>query len=120
MAKRVLIVEDAALIRSMLKEIIHSATEHTVVGEADSGKAAVEAYQALKPDIVFMDTVMPVMDGIQALKEILKLDPDAKIIMCSAEQRPADVLESFKAGAKDYIVKPFELSRVVRCLDKIC
>lgn len=118
MGKRVLIAEDAALIRTMLKEIIHSATEHTVVGEAENGIEAVDAYRTLKPDIVFMDAVMPVVSGMQALKEILRTDPDAKIIMCSAEQRPDDVIEALKIGAKDYILKPFDINRVVRCLEQ--
>lgn len=118
MGKKVLIVDDAALIRSMLKEIIHSATAHTVVGEADNGKTAIDAYLELKPDMVFMDTVMPEMNGMQALKEILKIDPGAKVIMCSAEQRPADVMEALKTGAKDYIIKPFDPDRVARCLNR--
>ena len=118
MDKRVLIVDDAALIRTMLREIIHGATSHTVVGEAENGLKAIDAYIKLKPDIVFMDAIMPEMDGFQVTKAIMRIDPNAKIVMCSSEKRQDDVVEAFKLGVKDYIVKPFDLSRVITCLDK--
>ncbi|PLV56817.1 chemotaxis protein CheY [Thermotoga sp. SG1] len=118
MAKRVLIVDDAAFMRMMLKDIIVKAG-YEVAGEATNGREAVEKYKELKPDIVTMDITMPEMNGIDAIKEIMKIDPNAKIIVCSAMGQQAMVIEAIKAGAKDFIVKPFQPSRVVEALNKV-
>jgi len=118
MAKRVLIVDDAAFMRMMLKDIVIKAG-FEVAGEAANGREAVEKYKELKPDIVTMDITMPEMDGITAIKEIMKIDPNAKIIVCSAMGQQAMVIEAIKAGAKDFIVKPFQPSRVVEALQKV-
>ncbi|ANQ53862.1 chemotaxis protein CheY [Thermosipho sp. 1063] len=118
MGKRILIVDDAAFMRMMLKDIIAKAG-HEVVGEAANGKEAVEKYKELKPDIVTMDITMPEMNGIEAIKEIKKIDPNATIIVCSAMGQQAMVIEAIQAGAKDFIVKPFQAARVIEAIQKV-
>ncbi|MGB9789915.1 chemotaxis protein CheY [Thermotoga caldifontis] len=118
MAKRVLIVDDAAFMRMLLKDIITKAG-YEVVGEAANGVEAVEKYKELKPDVVTMDITMPEMDGITAIKKIREFDPNAKIIVCSAMGQQAMVIEAIQAGAKDFIVKPFQHSRVIEALQKL-
>ncbi|WP_448516297.1 chemotaxis protein CheY [Pseudothermotoga sp.] len=118
MAKRVLIVDDAAFMRMLLKDIITKAG-YEVAGEAANGVEAVEKYKELKPDVVTMDITMPEMDGITAIKKIKEIDPNAKIIVCSAMGQQAMVIEAIQAGAKDFIVKPFQHSRVVEALQKL-
>ncbi|RAO98901.1 chemotaxis protein CheY [Petrotoga sp. 9PW.55.5.1] len=118
MAKRVLVVDDAAFMRMMLKDILTKAN-YEIVGEAANGQEAVDKYQELKPDFVTMDITMPVKDGIQAIKEIVKIDPSARIIVCSAMGQQAMVIESIQAGAKDFIVKPFQPNRVIEALQKL-
>lgn len=118
MAKRVLIVDDAAFMRMLLKDIITKAG-YEIAGEAANGVEAVEKFKELKPDIVTMDITMPEMNGIDAIKKIKEFAPDAKIIVCSAMGQQAMVIEAIQAGAKDFIVKPFQHSRVVEALQKI-
>jgi len=118
MAKRVLIVDDAAFMRMLLKDIITKAG-YEVAGEAANGVEAVEKYKELKPDVVTMDIKMPEMDGITAIKKIKEIDPNAKIIVCSAMGQQAMVIEAIQAGAKDFIVKPFQHSRVIEALQKL-
>ncbi|KAF2957622.1 two-component system response regulator [Thermotoga sp. Ku-13t] len=118
MAKRVLIVDDAAFMRMLLKDIITKAG-YEVVGEAANGVEAVEKYKELKPDVVTMDITMPEMDGITAIKKIREFDPNAKIIVCSAMGQQTMVIEAIQAGAKDFIVKPFQHSRVIEALQKL-
>ncbi|MFK3939050.1 response regulator [Alkalihalobacillus sp. NPDC078783] len=114
----ILIVDDAAFMRMMIKDILVNAGLQ-VIGEAENGLQAVEKYQALKPDLVTMDITMPELDGIQALKQIRELDPDANVIMCSAMGQQALVLEAIQSGAKDFIVKPFQKERVVETIHQI-
>ncbi|ABR30792.1 chemotaxis protein CheY [Thermosipho melanesiensis] len=118
MGKKILVVDDAAFMRMMLKDIITKAG-HEVVGEAANGKEAVEKYKELKPDIVTMDITMPEMNGIEAIKEIKKIDPNATIIVCSAMGQQAMVIEAIQAGAKDFIVKPFQAARVIEAIQKV-
>lgn len=118
MAKNVLICDDAAFMRMMIKDIL-SKNGYTVAGEAENGAKAVEKYAEVKPDLVLMDITMPEMDGIQALKKIKEGDPGAKIIMCSAMGQQAMVIESIQAGAKDFIVKPFQADRVLEAVKKV-
>ncbi|KFM95327.1 hypothetical protein DJ90_6346 [Paenibacillus macerans] len=89
-----------------------------VVGEAQDGAQAIEKYKELHPDLITMDITMPEMDGIAALKEIKKLDPNAKVIMCSAMGQQAMVIDAIQAGAKDFIVKPFQSDRVIEAINK--
>lgn len=114
----ILIVDDAAFMRMMIKDILVNAGLQ-VIGEAENGLQAVEKYQSLKPDLVTMDITMPELDGIQALKRIKELDPDANVIMCSAMGQQALVLEAIQLGAKDFIVKPFQKERVVETIHQI-
>src|ERR1700730_2496326 len=102
---RILVTDDAAFMRMQLKDMITKAG-YEVVGEAENGNVAVELYEKLRPDLVTMDITMPEMDGVSAVKEIRKLDPNAKIIMCSAMGQQNMVLEAIQAGAKDFLVKP--------------
>ena len=118
MAVRVLVVDDAAFMRMMVKDIL-SKNGYEVVGEAENGMKAVEKYQELKPDLTTMDITMPEMDGISAVKEIRKIDPNAKIVMCSAMGQQAMVIEAIQGGAKDFIVKPFQPDRVLEAVRKV-
>ena len=118
MAKNMLIGDDAAFMRMMIKDIL-TKKGYNVVGEAENGQKAVEKYTELKPDLVLMDITMPEMDGIQALKKIKSADPSATIIMCSAMGQQAMVIESIQAGAKDFIVKPFQADRVLEAVKKV-
>ena len=113
----ILVVDDAAFMRMMVKDILIK-NGHTIVGEAVDGNDAVTKYQELKPDLVTMDITMPNKDGIQALKDIKVVDSSAKIIMCSAMGQQVMVLEAIKAGAKDFIVKPFQADRVIEAVNK--
>lgn len=117
MAIKVLVVDDAAFMRMMVKDIL-SKNGYDVVGEAENGLKALEKYQELKPDLTTMDITMPEMDGITAVKEIKKIDPDAKIIMCSAMGQQAMVIEAIQSGARDFIVKPFQPDRVLEAVRK--
>lgn len=118
MSKRILVVDDAAFMRMMLKDIL-TKNGYTVVGEAENGVVAVEKYKELRPDLVTMDITMPEKDGITAVREIRAIDPNAKIIMCSAMGQQAMVIDSIQAGAKDFIVKPFQPERVLEAVSKI-
>ena len=118
MAKNILICDDAAFMRMMIKDIL-TKNGYNVAGEAENGLKAVEKYKEVSPDLVLMDITMPEMDGIQALKEIKKIDPNAKVIMCSAMGQQAMVVESIQAGAKDFIVKPFQEDRVLEAVKKV-
>lgn len=114
---RVLIVDDAAFMRIMLRKIIVVAG-HDVVGEAADGDTAVEMFRDLKPDLTTLDITMPGKDGIEVLREILELDGDARVVMCSALGQQAKVVESLKLGAKEFVVKPFESETVEHAIDK--
>lgn len=118
MAKNILICDDAAFMRMMIKDIL-TKNGYTVAGEAENGAKAVEKYAELKPDLVLMDITMPEMDGIQALKKIRENDPKASVIMCSAMGQQAMVIESIQSGAKDFIVKPFQADRVLEAVRKV-
>ncbi len=118
MAKNILICDDAAFMRMMIKDIL-TKNGYNVAGEAENGAKAVEKYAEVKPDLVLMDITMPEMDGIQALKKIKESDPSALVIMCSAMGQQAMVIESIQAGAKDFIVKPFQADRVIEAVKKV-
>jgi two-component system chemotaxis response regulator CheY len=113
----VLIVDDAAFMRMMVKDIL-SKNGYTVVGEAENGAIAVDKYMELTPDLVIMDITMPEMDGLQAVREIRKRAPQARIIMCSAMGQQAMVIDAIQSGAKDFIVKPFQADRVLEAVAK--
>ncbi|MDR3092216.1 MAG: response regulator [Clostridiales bacterium] len=116
--KTVLLVDDAAFMRMMLKDIL-TKNGYNVVGEAENGVKAIEKYKELKPALVILDITMPEMDGIKAAKGIKAVDSGATIIMCSAMGQQAMVIESIQAGARDFIVKPFQADRVLEAVQKV-
>jgi two-component system chemotaxis response regulator CheY len=118
MAIKVLIVDDAAFMRMMIKDIL-TKNDYEIVGEAANGLQAIEKWQELRPDLTTMDITMPEMDGISAVKEIKKIDANAKIIMCSAMGQQGMVIEAIQSGARDFIVKPFQADRVLEAIRKV-
>ena len=118
MAKNILICDDAAFMRMMIKDIL-TKNGYNIAGEAENGLKAVEKYNETKPDLVLMDITMPDMDGIQALKKIKEADANACVIMCSAMGQQAMVIEAIQSGAKDFIVKPFQAERVLEAVKKV-
>ncbi len=106
MRKKVLIADDTALMRKMMREALPS-EEYQIVGEAVSGDLAIEMYKETKPDVMLLDINMPKMNGIDALTEIMKIDPDAKVIMCSDQKYESMIMMALKKGAKDFVIKPF-------------
>jgi len=117
-AQRILLVDDASFMRMMLKNILVGAG-YEVAGEAENGAKAVEYFKTLKPDLVIMDIIMPEMGGIDAVREIVKTHPAAKILMCSSMGQQSLVVEAIQAGAKDFIVKPFQPSNVLEAVKKV-
>jgi two-component system chemotaxis response regulator CheY len=115
---RILICDDATFMRMMIKDIVIKCG-HEVAGEAENGLIALSKYKECKPDLVMMDITMPEMDGIEALIGIKKVDPEAKIVMCSAMGQQTMVIDSIKAGAKDFIVKPFHPEKLIETIRKI-
>ena len=118
MPKRVLIVDDALFMRTMLRDIFESAGWQ-VVAEAEDGEKAIAIYKELQPDLVTMDLVMPEMGGIDALKRILVDDPTASIVVCSALGQKNLILDAVNAGAKDFIVKPFQRAQVLEVVERV-
>lgn len=118
MGKGILLVDDAAFMRMMIKDIL-TKDGFEILGEAENGAIAVDKHKELNPDLVIMDITMPEMDGIEAVKAIKEASPDAKIIMCSAMGQQAMVIEAIQAGAKDFIVKPFQADRVLEAVKKV-
>lgn len=116
--KRVLIVDDAIFMRNMLKDIFEG-NAFEIVGEASNGVEAVEKFQELQPDLVTMDIVMPFKSGIDATKEIIEINADATIVMCSALGQESLVMEAIDAGAADFVVKPFKPEDVHRVVQKV-
>jgi two-component system chemotaxis response regulator CheY len=117
-SQTVLICDDAIFMRTMLADILAGAG-FEVVGEAENGAQAVELYKKLRPDLVTMDIVMPDMGGIDAVREITRFDADARVLMCSAMGQQALVVEAIQAGAKDFVVKPFQPSRVLEAVQRV-
>ncbi|MCO0598742.1 response regulator [Peribacillus butanolivorans] len=115
---RILVVDDAKFMRMTLLNILSKA-DHEVIGEGENGKEAIELFRKLNPDLVTMDITMPIMSGLDAVKEIKKDFPNAKVIMCSAMGQQKMVGEAIEAGAKDFIVKPFDECRVVDAINRV-
>ena len=114
---RVLVVDDAAFMRKVLSDALASGG-HEVVGEAGNGNEAVQRFQALTPELTTLDITMPEKDGLQALAEIMAIDPAARVVMCSALGQESKVLESIKLGAKDFVVKPFQPAQLLEAVGK--
>ncbi len=113
----ILIVDDSDFMRVRTRQLL--AGEGYTVVEASNGQEAIQKFQEHRPDVVMMDITMPIMDGLTAVREIRKIDAQARVIMCSALGQQATVLEAIKAGAKDFIVKPYQPDRVLATLRKV-
>lgn len=113
------VVDDAIFMRTLLKKMIEEVEEFKVIGEGCNGYDAIEQAKKHKPDIMTLDITMPDMDGIKAVKEVLKESPNTKIIMVSAMGQQSMVIEAIKLGAKDFVVKPFEKSRVIQAIRNV-
>lgn len=118
MGINLIIADDLKFIKLVLRQLVEKAG-FRVVGEASNGEEAVELYQDKRPDVVLMDITMPKMDGLTALKKILELDPEAKIIMCSALGQQSLIVQALQLGAKDFIVKPFREERVITAIKHV-
>ena len=115
---KILIVDDAAFMRMTIQQMLEH-KEHTVVGQATDGEEAVEQFSALKPDVVLLDITMPKMDGIEALKQIKKIDPKTRVIICSAIGQQDMITKAIENGAETFIVKPFTQEQLLRAIDKV-
>lgn len=118
---KILVVDDAVFMRRMIGDILKK-EGYEICGEAENGREAVDKYQQMKPDLVTMDIVMPKIDdidGIGAVKEIMKIDPKSKVLMVSAMGQHALVVEAIQAGAKDFVTKPFQPSRVIEAVRRV-
>ncbi len=118
MALRVLVVDDTQFMRRILARILTDAG-HEIAGEAADGDQAITQYQALRPDVVFMDITMPGMSGIEATRQIVQMNPQAIIVMCSALSQESQVQEALQAGAKGYLTKPFQPQQVLQALETV-
>jgi two-component system chemotaxis response regulator CheY len=116
---KILVVDDASFMRTVLKDIIKSNGLATEILEAGDGVEGVKAYQASKPNLVTMDVNMPRADGIQALRAIMKIDPTAKVVMVTSVEQKQIVQDAMKLGARDYIVKPFDKTTVGLVINKV-
>ncbi|MFH0858921.1 MAG: response regulator [Candidatus Omnitrophota bacterium] len=117
---KIMIVDDALFMRKMLGKALTEAG-HEISAEASNAKEAVEKYKKFKPDLVTMDIVMPLMeemDGIGAVKEIIRIDPQAKILVCSVMGQQSLVVEAIRSGAKDFIIKPINTERLIEAVNK--
>lgn len=115
---KILLVDDAAFMRMMIKDMLQK-NGYSEFYEAADGAQAVEQYEAVKPDVVFMDITMPNMDGLEALKAIREKDPNAVVVMCSAMGQETMVIEAIRSGAKDFIVKPFKADRIMKTMSSL-
>lgn len=114
---RILLADDLSFMRMVQKEIL-TERGYRIAGEASDGVEAVIKYESLRPDIVILDITMPNMNGLEAMRRILKYDPQAKIIICSALGQQNLIVEAIKAGVKDFIVKPFKPERMLSAIEK--
>ncbi|MBW7573361.1 response regulator [Caproiciproducens faecalis] len=118
MSKKIMLVDDAAFMRMMIKNTLQQ-NGYTEIVEAENGEKALAVYAAEKPDLILMDITMPVMDGLEALKNLKDIDSSVKVVMCSAMGQEAMVVEALKLGAKDFIVKPFKPDRIMKTVNGI-
>jgi len=118
MAKNILICDDDSFTRRIIRDIL-TKNGYNVIAEASDGAKGVEIYREVSPDLVLMDIVMPIMDGINALKKIMRMDPDAKVIMCSSMGQHLMVVEAIQAGAKDFVLKPYKPERLLKAVERI-
>lgn len=111
----ILIADDSKFMRNVLKDILVR-SGNNIVWEAPNGASTIEGYFKMKPDLTFLDVTMDTVNGLDALKEIIRMDLDAKIIMCSSMGQKCMILEAIQMGAKDFIIKPFTEERVINCV----
>lgn len=115
---KIMVVDDAAFMRMVIKDIL-TKNGHDVVAEAGDGLDAIEKYKESKPDLVFLDIVMPNMEGTDALKRIMEIDENAKVVMCSSIGQQSVVTEAINNGAQDFIVKPFDATKVLEVMNNV-
>jgi two-component system chemotaxis response regulator CheY len=115
---RVLVVDDAAFMRKVVSDAL-AAGGHEVVGEGSNGVEAVARFQELRPELTMLDITMPEKTGLEALAEIIAIDPNAKVLMCSALGQESKVIEALKLGAKNFLVKPFKPDQLLEAVDKV-
>jgi two-component system chemotaxis response regulator CheY len=113
------IVDDSSFMRTILRKIVEKQNHYKVAGEGSTGNEAIKLAIKFKPDILTLDITMPNMDGIQAVSEILNVSPHTKIIMISAMGQEKKIVDAIKAGARDFIIKPFEENRVLEAIKKV-
>jgi len=113
------VVDDAVFMRTLIKRMIEEVSNYKVVAEGSNGFEAIERANTYRPDIMTLDITMPDMDGITAVKEIIKVSPNTRIIMVSAMGQQSMVIEAIKLGAKDFVVKPFEKTRVLQAIKNV-
>jgi len=118
MNNRIMLVDDADFMRLVLKDVL-TKNGYEVVAEAKDGREAIEKYREVLPDLILMDVTMPGMDGLEALKEIRKFNPEAKVVMCSALSQKVVVFEAIKAGAATFVVKPFDADLLIHTVKKV-
>lgn len=116
---KILIVDDSRTSRKMLRNILES-NGHEIVDEAVNGQEGVQKFQDLKPDVVTLDITMPIVDGVEALKMIKALKPDSKVIMVTAAGQKNKMIECIKAGANEFLTKPFEEKEIINVIDNMC
>ena len=115
---KILIVDDSRTSRKMLRNILES-NGHEIIDEAVNGQEGVQKFQALKPDVVTLDITMPVVDGVEALKMIKALDPESKVVIVTAAGQKNKMIECIKAGANEFLTKPFEQQEIVDVINKM-
>ncbi|NLL05144.1 MAG: response regulator [Clostridiaceae bacterium] len=113
------VIDDAVFMRTLLKKMIEEVEGYKVVGEGANGYDAIDLARLHQPDVMTLDITMPELDGINAVKDILKYSPETRIIMVSAMGQQSMVIEAIKLGAKDFVVKPFEKSRVIQAISNV-
>jgi two-component system, chemotaxis family, chemotaxis protein CheY len=118
MSRTLLVTDDAVIIREMIKDLATQAG-WTVVGEACNGEEAIQRYAELRPDVVTLDLVMPDHDGLHALRGIMQIDPRAKVVVVSALEQKTVLKDAFKAGAADFVVKPFNRQSLLKTLEQL-
>ncbi len=114
----IMVVDDATFIRMTLKKILE-AHGHVIIGEANDGDVAIERYKELNPDVVMLDITMPNMNGIEALKELKKINPNIKVVICSSMGQDLVIAEAIECGAKDFVVKPFKEEHIIAAIEKV-
>jgi len=118
MGKRILITDDTAFMRLLLQKIL-TENGYEVVGEADNGKESVRLFEKYRPDLVTMDITMPILNGVEALKRIRELDPNAQVLMVSAMGQKNMVMQALREGARGFLVKPFEKDKVLQAVAEV-